>query len=181
VTTPDEVLAFWFAGDPSTHRKEWFEQTAAFDAACSRFAAALDDARTAQLDHWMATPRGILALIILLDQFSRNLHRSSPEAFAADGKAIGIARLAVSRGIDRLLGPVERTFVYLPFMHSERSEDQDEAVRLFSALGEDEARHAVNHRDIIRRFGRFPHRNETLGRTSTPDETAFLAQPGSRV
>jgi uncharacterized protein (DUF924 family) len=180
VTTPDEVLDFWFAGDPSTHRREWFTQSATFDAACSRFAAALRDAKTAALDHWTATPRGTLALVILLDQFSRNLHRNSSEAFAADAKAIGIARLAVNRGIDQMLGPLERAFVYMPFMHAERIEDQDEAVRLFSALGGDAACSAVNHREVIRRFGRFPHRNETLGRISTPDETAYLAQPGSR-
>jgi uncharacterized protein (DUF924 family) len=176
VTTPDEVLDFWFAGDPSTHREEWFKQSTAFDTACSRFAAALSDARRGALDHWTATPRGTLALIILLDQFSRNLHRNSPEAFAADAKAIGIARLAVNGGLDQMLGPVERGFVYMPFMHSERIADQDASVRLFSALGGDAPRYAVNHRNVVRRFGRFPHRNEPLGRVSTPDEAAYLAQ-----
>jgi len=174
--TPDEVLAFWFAGGPATHRKEWFEKTDAFDAACGRFANALRDARAGVFDHWTATPRGALALIILLDQFSRNLHRNSPEAFAADAKARDAARDAVARGFDQSLGPVERMFVYLPFEHSEHLDDQDYAVQLFMALGEDMVRYAKDHRAVIRRFGRFPHRNAALGRISTPEELDYLAQ-----
>ena len=116
--TPDEVLDFWFAGDPVARRKVWFESLPEFDAACSHFADALRDARAGALDGWTATPRGTLALIILLDQFSRNLHRSSPEAFAADAKALEIARSAVAQGFDQALGPLERMFVYLPFEHS---------------------------------------------------------------
>ena len=181
--TPDEVLDFWFAGDPAAHRKVWFEKDAEFDAACSRFADALRDARAGAFDHWTDTPRGTLALIILLDQFSRNLHRGSPEAFAADAKALGIARSAVARGFDQELGPMERMFVYLPFEHSENLADQDESVRLFAtlreALGEDSIRYGESHRDVIRRFGRFPHRNAALGRVSTPEELAYLAQPGA--
>jgi uncharacterized protein (DUF924 family) len=179
--TPDEVLDFWFASDPTAHRKVWFEKHAEFDAACSRFADALRDARAGAFDHWTATPRGTLALIILLDQFSRNLHRGSPEAFAADAKALGIARSAVARGFDQALGPVERMFVYLPFEHSENLVDQDESVRLYAklreTLGEDSIRYGESHRDVIRRFGRFPHRNTALGRVSTPDELAYLAHP----
>ena len=142
--------------------------------------ASLTDCATPEggaFDHWAETPRGTLALIILLDQFSRNLHRNSPEAFAADGKAREIARTAIERGIDRMLGEVERMFVYLPFEHSEDLADQDQSVRLFTSLGEDMTRYAEDHRDVIRRFGRFPHRNAALGRTSTPDELAYLAQP----
>jgi uncharacterized protein (DUF924 family) len=177
--TPGEVLDFWFAGDPAGHRKEWFEKTAEFDAACTRFADGLRDAREGAFDHWAETPHGALALILLLDQFSRNLHRNSPEAFAADAKAREIARAALTRGIDRMLGEVERMFVYLPFEHSEVLTDQDESVRLFTTLGEEMTRYAAEHRDVIRRFGRFPHRNAALGRTSTPDELAYLAQPGA--
>ncbi len=183
--TTDEVLDFWFAGDPSTRRKVWFEKDAEFDTACGRFAEALRDARAGAFDHWTDTPRGTLALIILLDQFSRNLHRNSPEAFAADGKARDIACAAVARGFDRMLGPVERMFVYLPFEHSEDLGDQDCSVRLFAtlsdALGEDTIRYATDHRDVIRRFGRFPRRNAALGRVSTADELADLAQPGARL
>ena len=175
--TQDEVLDFWFAGDPAVLRMEWFQKNPEFDAACSRFAEALRDAKADALDHWTATPRGTLALIILLDQFSRNLHRNSPEAFAADAKARGIARAAVSRGFDRVLGTIERMFVYLPFEHSEDLADQDESVRLFTPLGEEMIRHAERHRQVVRRFGRFPHRNAALGRISTPDELAYLAEP----
>jgi uncharacterized protein (DUF924 family) len=181
--TPHEVLDFWFAGDPAAHRQVWFKSLPEFDAACSRFADALRDARAGRFDHWTDTPRGTLALIILLDQFSRNLHRGSPEAFAADAKALGIARSAVARGFDQELGQVERMFVYLPFEHSENLVDQNESVRLFAtlreALGEDSIRYGERHRDVIRRFGRFPHRNAALGRISTPDELAYLAQPGA--
>jgi uncharacterized protein (DUF924 family) len=175
----DDVLDFWFAGDPTAHRKEWFEKTAEFDAACTRFAGGLRDAREGAFDHWTETPRGALALIILLDQFSRNLHRNSAEAFAADVKAREIARIAITRGIDRTLSELERMFVYLPFEHSENLADQDESVRLFTALGEEMTRYAEEHRDVIRRFGRFPHRNAALGRTSTPDELTYLTQPGA--
>lgn len=181
--TPDEVLHFWFAGDPAARRKVWFQKDAEFDTSCTKFADALRDARAGALDHWADTPRGALALIILLDQFSRNLHRDSPEAFAADAKARDIARAAVTKGLDGSLGPVERMFVYLPFEHSEHLADQDESVRLFEALrgslGDDTVKYAEDHRDVIRRFGRFPHRNAALGRTSTADELAYLAEPGA--
>ena len=177
--TPDEVLDFWFAGDASAFRKVWFEKNAEFDAACSRFAGALRDAKQGAYDHWTATPRGTLALIILLDQFSRNLHRGSPEAFAADAKALGIARAAIAHGFDQSLRPVERMFLYMPFEHSEDLADQEKGVRLFTPLGEEQVRHAVGHRDVIRRFGRFPHRNAVLGRISTPEELDYLAQSGA--
>jgi uncharacterized protein (DUF924 family) len=182
--TPDEVLDFWFDGDPATFRMVWFKGNPDFDGACSRFADALREAKSGALDQWTETPRGTLALIILLDQFSRNLHRGSPDAFAADAKARAIARSAVARGIDQALRPMERLFVYLPFEHSENLADQDEAVRLFStleeALGAESMRSAERHRDAIRRFGRFPHRNAALGRVSTPDELAYLAQSAVR-
>jgi uncharacterized protein (DUF924 family) len=181
--TPDEVLEFWFAGDSTTHRKIWFEKNAEFDQSCSRFTDALRDAKQGAFDHWTATPRGTLALIILLDQLSRNLHRGSPEAFAADAKARDIARIAVESGVDRTLSPVESMFVYLPFEHSEDLADQDLSVRLSESLrdafGDDAVRYAAEHRDVIRRFGRFPHRNAALGRVSTPDELAYLAQPNA--
>src|SRR5690348_13232591 len=108
--SPQDVLQFWFAGDPNTHRKVWFEQDAQFDAACARFGDALKDAKAGVFDHWAATPRGALALIILLDQFSRNLNRGSSEAYAADAKARDLARAAIASGFDQQLGPVERVF-----------------------------------------------------------------------
>jgi uncharacterized protein (DUF924 family) len=179
--TPDEVLDFWFAGDPAAFRKVWFKGNTDFDATCSRFADALRDAKAGALDHWTETPHGTLALIILLDQFSRNLHRGSPAAFAADPKARELARSAIAQDFHKVFGPVERMFVYLPFEHSEDLPDQDEAISRFAtlrdALGEESHRHVERHRDVIRRFGRFPHRNAALGRVSTPDELAYLAQP----
>jgi uncharacterized protein (DUF924 family) len=177
--TEDQVLDYWFAGDPATHRAVWFEQDPDFDAACTHFADALRDAKSGALDHWTATPRGTLALIILLDQFSRNLHRGSSEAFAADAKARHIARAAVAQGLDLQFSPAERLFLYLPFGHSEDLADQDEAVRLFETLDEEQSDWARRHRDVIVRFGRFPHRNAVLGRTSTQEEEAYLAEPGA--
>ena len=183
MTVPDDVLAFWFAGNPSTRREAWFKRDAAFDASCADFADALAAAKRGDLDDWAETPRGALALMILLDQFSRNLHRNSPEAFAADARARALARLAVARGFDQVVGPVERMFFYLPFEHSEDLADQDESVRLFAALreelGGDTLGYAERHRDVIRRFGRFPHRNAALGRGNTEAETAYLAEPGA--
>jgi uncharacterized protein (DUF924 family) len=175
--TPEQVLDFWFAGDPATFRKEWFEKSDAFDASCVQFADALRDAKNGAFDHWADTPGGALALIILLDQFPRNLHRDSPEAFAADTKARQVAQSVIARKFDETLGPLERLFVYMPFEHSENPADQDLSVRLFTPLGEEMARHAIGHRDVIRRFGRFPRRNAALGRASTPEELDYLARP----
>jgi uncharacterized protein (DUF924 family) len=180
---PDDVLNFWFAGDGTLYRTAWFKGDASFDAACARFADALRAARSGGLDHWAGTARGMLALIVLLDQFSRNLHRGSAESFAADGTARVLARDAVGRGFDRALHPVERCFVYLPFEHSEDPADQDESVRLFEAmrlaLGDSTVEYAYRHRDLIRRFGRFPHRNAVLGRESTAEELRYLAESGA--
>jgi uncharacterized protein (DUF924 family) len=180
--TPDDVLDFWFAGDPRAWRDVWFRRQDDFDAACGAFAAALAAARQGALDHWADTPRGALALIILLDQFSRNLHRGSPEAFAADPQARVLARRALAEGIDRQLEWLERIFIYLPLEHSEVLADQDESVRLFEnlriALGDLSAEYAYRHRDIIRRYGRFPYRNDALGRESTPEEQVFLGSLG---
>jgi len=183
MTRAIDVLEFWFAGDPAMRRKVWFEKDVAFDAACVDFAVARDLAKAGAFDEWADTPRGGLALLILLDQLSRNLHRGTAEAFAADAKARAIARALLARGFDQTLSPVERIFVYLPFEHSEALADQDLSVRLFealdAALGGQVLDYAVRHRDVIRRFGRFPHRNAALGRASTVDEQAYLADPGA--
>jgi uncharacterized protein (DUF924 family) len=176
----DAVLDFWFAGDSTLFRTVWFRKDATFDAECARFADALRSARGGGFDHWPDAPHSMLALIVLLDQLSRNLHRGSPDSFAADSKARVLARDAVARGFDRALHPVERSFVYLPFMHSEDLADQHESVRLFEqlrlALGDSTVEYAYRYRDVIRRFGRFPHRNAVLGRENTPEELRYLAE-----
>ena len=183
MTTPADVLIFWFAGDPAARRPEWFQRSDAFDAACAAFTPAHEAAKRGELDHWAATAEGALALLILLDQFSRNLHRGLAEAFAADSQARTIAAAAIARGFDQTLTPVQRMFIYLPFEHAENPADQDRSVALFetlrAALGDLTIDYAARHRDVIRRFGRFPHRNAALGRANTPAEDAYLAEPGA--
>jgi uncharacterized protein (DUF924 family) len=180
---PSDILDFWFEGDAAEHRDKWFEQDAAFDTVCARFTTAIRDARAGRFDHWAATPRGALALIVLLDQLSRNVFRGSAEAYAADPHARGIARAMTEAGFDTHLTPVERMFVYLPFEHAETIADQNESVRLYEtlrhALGDKSIEYADRHREVILRFGRFPHRNAVLGRINTPEEEAWLAQPGA--
>lgn len=186
-----EVLDFWFGAPGSAEygraRKMWFKKDAAFDALLrERFGALLDAACAGELDAWCATPEGALALVIVLDQFSRNCHRGTPRAFAADDKALAVARAMVASGDDLRLPTVEhRAFAYLPFEHAETAEAQRESLRLFGELAKDpQAKgyydYAVRHADVIARFGRFPHRNAQLGRESTQAEAAFLRQPGSR-
>lgn len=190
-TRAREVLDFWFGAPGSAEygraRKMWFRKDAAFDALLrERFGALLDAACAGELDAWCATPEGALALVIVLDQFSRNCHRGTPRAFAADDKALAIARAMVASGDDLRLPIVEhRAFAYLPFEHAETAEAQRESLRLFGELAKDpQAKgyydYAVRHADVIARFGRFPHRNAQLGRESTQAEAAFLSQPGSR-
>ncbi|HXN16067.1 MAG TPA: DUF924 family protein [Usitatibacter sp.] len=184
----DEVLDFWFGpldarGKP---RPEWFRKDAAFDAEIRRrFAALHEAAARGTRDAWRASPQPMLALVILLDQFSRNMYRDQARAFAQDERALDCAREALSRGDDLGLLPVERQFLYLPFEHSEELPDQDKAVELMRSLEAFETtrgltRWAESHRDIIRRFGRFPHRNAALGRESTRVELEFLEKPGAR-
>jgi uncharacterized protein (DUF924 family) len=180
---PSDILDFWFEADAAQRRDKWFEKDAAFDTGCARFTAAIRDARAGHFDFWAVTPHGALALIILLDQLSRNVFRGSAEAYAADPHARAIAHATIDAGFDTRLTPVERMFVYLPFEHAETIEDQNEAIRLYEtlrdALGEKSMDYVHRHRDVILRFGRFPHRNAVLGRISTPDEEAYLAQPGA--
>jgi uncharacterized protein (DUF924 family) len=150
-----------------------------------RFGTLIDAARESQLDSWAATPLGALSLVIVLDQFSRNCHRDTATAFAADRKALAIAQQMVASGADGLLpGVHHRAFAYLPFEHDESLASQHESLRLFKALaaepgGASYYPFAVRHAKIIERFGRFPHRNAVLGRESTADEIAFLREPGS--
>ena len=188
------VLDFWFLspGDPEygRMRKVWFAKDAAFDAEIrARFLADYEAAARGAYDVHAGTATGALALVILLDQFPRNLFRDDPRAFATDAKAREIANTAIARALDRQLRPVERMFLYLPFEHSEDLADQERAVALMESLPAtpefpetvraEVVDYARRHRDIVARFGRFPHRNAALGRVSTPEETAFLTQPGS--
>lgn len=171
-TTPAEIIAFWREAGP----EKWFARDDAFDAAIrQRFLAAHEAAATGELSQWEATPDGTYALLLLLDQFPRNLFRGSPRAFATDELAQAIADRAIERGFDRRFENPERRFFYLPFMHSEDLDHQERCIALSRASGDDEStRYAVVHRDIIRDFGRFPHRNDVLGRETTADEQRFL-------
>jgi uncharacterized protein (DUF924 family) len=173
-----EVLDFWFDPSSKTH---WFEPDAAFDRAV---AARLGDlhrcAAAGELDDWQSSPMGCLALCILLDQAPRQLFRGEARAFATDAKALAVAKRALAEGFDRALPVEQRQFLYLPLMHSERLADQERCVALFGAEDlRDKLHHAVEHADIVRRFGRFPHRNAALGRMSTAEEEAYLRQGGN--
>ena len=182
-----EVLDFWFGPNEGRGkaRPEWFRKDGEFDARIrSRFLALHAAAALGELEGWRGEPRAMLALVIVLDQFSRNIYRGDARSFAQDAHALACARQALARGDDASVAPVERQFLYLPFEHSEDIADQDRAVELMRALDAfEETRELVEwaerHRDVIRRFGRFPHRNAILGRVSTPAEAEFLKQPGS--
>ena len=173
---PGEVLDFWFGQD----RKAWFEKSPAFDETIrTRFLALYENALRGGLADWQMAPKSCLALVILLDQFPRNMFRGTARAFATDAMALAAARHALSMGFDRGLSVDERTFLYLPFEHSESLADQEQCCELMKPLGEELLRYALRHKEIIERFGRFPHRNAALGRVNTPEETEFLKQPGS--
>jgi len=173
-----EVLRFWFGerAEYGKSRKRWFKKDAAFDAEIrARFLALHAELSGGGLEHWQTTAPECLARIVVLDQFSRNLFRDDPRAFASDALALATAREAIARGIDQPLLPVERQFVYLPFEHSEDRDDQARSVDLIARLGNDGwTRYAEAHKVLIARFGRFPHRNAVLGRTSTPEEIAAM-------
>lgn len=178
----DDILQFWFGdGSDPAHERHWFAQDDAFDQACrSGFLADHERAAAGELDSWKEVPAGALALILLLDQFSRNIFRGAPRAFATDPKALATAKDAGARGFDLALPPVQRPFIYLPFQHSENLDDQKESFRLFLKLAAEHpetagyVEYAEHHLEVIRRFGRFPHRNAVLGRASTPEETEFI-------
>ena len=192
---PEQVLRYWFGApaDAGVPRQVWFRAEPAFDAAIrERFGGAVQRAREGGFETWRDTPRSALALVLLLDQFTRNLHRGSALAFAGDARAQAVAQDAIDRGWDRQLAAVERWFLYLPLQHAESRSLQARSVSLFASLAAElgeqasEAQgiagaldYAHRHAAIIERFGRFPHRNAVVGRESTADEQAFLAQPGS--
>ncbi len=176
--TIEEVLAFWREAGP----EKWFANDDAFDAGIRTcFLAAHEAASRGELAAWEATPEGVYALMLLLDQFPRNLFRGSPRAFATDAQALEIAERAIAKGFDREIAVPERRFLYMPFMHAENIAHQERCVALCEASDDAEGvKHAVTHRDIIRDFGRFPHRNAVLGRQTTPEEQAFLDEGGFR-
>jgi uncharacterized protein (DUF924 family) len=177
--TPDAaaVLRFWF----DEHPKDWFVKNPAFDAETrGRFFALYEDAAAGLLAHWADAPLSCLALILVLDQFPRNMFRGEARAFATDPLARAAARVILHRGWDRRMSAPEKLFAYLPFEHSESIVDQELACVLMKDFDLEQYRYAVRHRDIIDRFGRFPHRNDLLGRESTAAEIEFLKLPGSR-
>ena len=175
VASPEEVLSFWREAGPD----RWFEQDAAFDDSIrQRFLATYEAAARGELAGWEASAEGALALVIVLDQFPRNMFRGTARAFAADDRARWAANLALKRGYDLDVPESERGFLFLPFMHSEDLADQNRCVELYRAADDENLKHAEQHRDIVRRFGRFPHRNAILSRATTPEEQAFLDDGG---
>ena len=172
----DAVLAFWRSAGPD----KWFKKDAAFDDEIhARFLKTYEAAARGELAAWEATREGALALAIVLDQFPRNMLRGSARAFATDPLALAVAARAIERRFDLQLPVPERSFFYLPFEHSEQIADQERCCELFRATGDAELlKWAELHTDIIRRFGRFPHRNAALGRITTPEEQAFLDSGG---
>ena len=171
--TPQEIIDFWYSTEISKH---WFASTPRLDAEIrTRYEALWQAGAKGELDHWQDTPQGCLALVILLDQFPLNMYRNQAESFSTEAKSIAIARYALEKGFDQVLQPKHKAFLYMPFMHSEKLSDQDLSVRLFTEAGlKDNQRFAEHHRGLIQRFGRFPHRNRILGRTSTSEELEYL-------
>jgi uncharacterized protein (DUF924 family) len=186
--TPKEVLEFWFDPAAEVH---WFDRDEAFDAHVrQRFGATLEAAERDELDDWAATPEGWLALLIVLDQFSRNIYRDDARAWSSDPKAQALALAGIARGDDQQLTPLQRLFAYLPLEHAEDMTLQRHCVQLFERLVarlsagqraqfENFLDYARRHHDVIERFGRFPHRNAVLGRPDTEAEQAYLARPGA--
>ncbi len=181
----DQILDFWFRPDESSYGKPplvWFAKNPKFDEALrTRFQTDYELAAAGKLNHWQTSPQSCLALILLLDQFPRNFFRGQAKAFATDPQALAVAKHAVTNGFDHQLPYVQRWFVYLPFEHSENLDEQRRSVELFQQLSEDPASaqplaFAIRHLEIIERFGRFPHRNLILGRTTTPEEAEFLKE-----
>lgn len=195
---PQDILDFWFGPPGSTteivgrQRNLWFGKSMANDRTVTeRFSATLLAATASQLDHWAETPQGRLALLIVFDQFPHHIYRNQPQAFATDPQGLTLALAALAKHEAAQLAPIERVFLYLPLEHAESNAMQELSVSLYQQLASDAAEderavfegfldYARKHRDVVARFGRFPHRNAILGRPSSDDELAFLKQPGSR-
>ncbi len=178
LTTSEDILDFWFS---QKVKPLWFKKNADLDRKIKeRFLDTYQLAKTGALDDWRNDPRDALALIIVLDQFPRNIFRNTFQAFATDKQAAELTKYAVSNNYQQNLLPEEQAFLYMPLMHSENEKDQEKCVELFTELGrEDNLKFAIEHQKIIDRFGRFPHRNQILGRESSLEEKEFLTQPGS--
>ena len=174
LATAEELLEFWFS---PRAEKRWFNSTPAFDDELrDRFATTYAAACHGELDDWQTTAHGALALVILFDQIPLNIFRSQPQSFASEARARAVAAQAIAQGFDADLTGPQKAFLYLPYMHSETLTDQDKAVELFRQAGlVNNLRYAEHHREIVRRFGRFPHRNAILGRASSAEEIAWLA------
>lgn len=176
--TASDIIEFWYTPPVCEH---WFDSTPEIDERIrSRFEGLWEQAAKGDLDTWQQTAEGCLALCIVLDQFPLNMFRGQAKSFATEQKAVEVCRYAVTNGLDEQLPVERRAFLYMPLMHSENLADQDESVRLFEASKlEDNARFARHHREIIRRFGRFPHRNAILGRSSSEQEKTYLTSSGA--
>jgi len=170
---PHDILDFWFAEDM---RSKWFASTPQLDAAIKeQFESVWEAAVNGELDDWLSSPDGCLALAIILDQLPLNMFRGTAKSFASEAKSREIAQHAIDQGYDKQIDPTRLAFLYMPFMHSENLADQDLSVALFEAAGlENNLRFAKHHRELVRRFGRFPHRNAILGRANTPQEIDYL-------
>ena len=194
VKSVDDVIDFWFGAPGSdergTARLRWFGKDPSIDPVTydqtirETFLATYEAINDGSLEHWLASPDGALALILVLDQFSRHMFRGEPQAFATDGKALAAACIALDRGFDQAIDAFALKFFYLPFEHSEDLVDQERCIQLFQAFagteeGDRSIEYAKRHYDIVARFGRFPHRNEALSRDSTKAELTFLKEPGS--
>lgn len=198
IADAEDVLDFWFADATSSaeaierRNRVWFRGGPEFDRECTeRFATTLAAAARGELNHWKESPRGRLALIVLLDQFSRNVYRGTAAAFAQDDRALAACREGIDIGHDKDLAPIERRFFYMPLEHAEDRDVQVQAIRQFEALADEAPQelrklldagvcHARQHKDIVDTFQRFPHRNAVLGRENTPAEEAYLADDAPR-
>ena len=170
----NDIVEFWYS---DRVKKQWFSATQQLDKEIlDNYQSLWVEASSGNLDHWLNSPKGCLALAIILDQFPLNMFRGKPEGFKTEQQAVSVAKLAVEKGLDQKLGKEKRAFLYMPLMHSENLADQDLSVKLFRKSGlANNAKFAEHHREIVRRFGRFPHRNRILGRTSTQTEEEYLA------
>jgi len=178
ILLPEKILDFWFKETPST---KWFDKDPSFDKKIrDLFLETYDAAKAGNIYSWKEGVDSYLALVILFDQFPRNMFRGDGKAFETDSLALKIAKKAIKKGLDKELGAIERKFLYMPFMHSENLEDQRESVKLFSLMEDQETtKYAIQHANIIEKFSRFPHRNKILKRQSSKEEELFLKTPGS--
>ena len=178
--TRQEILHFWFK---ETEPVQWFQKNSDFDQLIrDRFLVPYKMAKEGLSDDWQYEADGCLALCILLDQFPRNMFRDTPQAFESDEKALRVAKFCIKQGFDQVLSPVKRRFIYLPFEHSEDIAEQEKSLKYFESIKKDDPmgyEYAVRHYDVIKEFGRFPHRNAVLGRPNTDAEEEYLAQPNA--